>query len=165
MPVKRLPHVAMLGPIPPVAVDRGPWTLPLTHQKERTAIASPMLLWGVVEGEVPLESLGAGLGEVNTVFICPAAVAALAVAFHALDGARGVRIAGVPDARRLVVGAEQEVAHVLEDVEAQGGQLVLEREEAQERLNVLRGRESVLLTDGVVFDLEDVEARARHADA
>src|SRR5439155_19846943 len=106
MPVKHLPHVAMLGPIPPVAIDRGPWTMPLTNQKERTAVASPMLLRGVVEGEVPLESLRAGLREVNTVFICPAAVAALAVAFHALDRARGVRIAGIPDARRFVVGTK-----------------------------------------------------------
>src|SRR2546430_13206530 len=98
MPIKRLPHVAILGSIAPIAVDRGPRTLSLAHEKERTAFASPVLLWGVVEGEVPLESLRAGLGEVNAVFICPSTVAALAVAFHPLDRARGVRIAGVPDA-------------------------------------------------------------------
>src|SRR5207244_1814189 len=98
MPVKRLPHVAILGSIPPVAVDRRPWALTLAHEEERAPIASAMLLRSVIEGEIPLESLRARLGEVDAVFIRPAAVAPLAVAFHSLHRPRGERIAGVPDA-------------------------------------------------------------------
>ncbi len=106
MAVQRLPYIAMLRPIPPVVVDRGSRALALAHEKEPASLASPVLLRGVVEREVALEALRVGLGEVDAILVRPAAVAALAVPFHPLDRARCVGIAGVPDTRGALVGAE-----------------------------------------------------------
>src|SRR5207245_6824135 len=109
--------------------------------------------------------LRARLGEVDAVLIGAAAVGALALPLDASHGARRVGIAGLPDAGRALVPAEEQGPHVLKEIKPEALQLALEPREAPERLEVLLDREGVLAADQLVVHLKDVEPGRGHAEA
>src|SRR5688572_26315309 len=75
-----LPQPAQLGAVAPVAVDRGARALAATHEEEPAALASTVLLGGLLQGEVALEPGRVGLEEVDAVLVGAPAVAALSIA-------------------------------------------------------------------------------------
>ena len=146
----------------PSIAPPGHWPLHIT--KKRQSVAAAGVLRRVVQREVALEAFAVGLDEVDAVLVRAPAVAALAVALDALDGPRGVRIAGVPDAGRGLIVPEQHLANVGEHVEAQPPELGLERGEVDEGGDLLVDGEPVLGADRRALDLEIVQTRARDAE-
>src|SRR5438046_1898313 len=77
--VESHPHVTLSGFVAPVAVDRCAGTLSAAHQKEPARIASAVLLWRVIQRDVPLKSLSRRFHEVDSVLVGAGAIAELAV--------------------------------------------------------------------------------------
>src|SRR5882672_5672281 len=130
---QRRPQVALARSVPPICTDRATGALPFAQQKEAASAAAADGLRRVIQREVALEAFAVGFDEVDPVLVGPPAIAALAMALHPLDGARGVRIAAIPDTGRGLILAEEHMTDVGEHVEAQVGKLRFERRAVEKR--------------------------------
>src|SRR5262245_32596605 len=165
MSVQRLPNLAVLGAIAPVCIQSRAGTLPFAHQEETATFAPAVLLRGVVKGKIPLKAFRRGLREVDSVLVGTAAVAALTVAFDSLNRARRVGIARIPDAGRAVVLTDQQIAHILEQIQFQRLKLFLQIQEAEKRFEVLCRAERVFVPDRLAFYFKNVQPRGLDANA
>src|SRR5207253_1971652 len=102
---------AVFGTVAPVTIDSRPRTLTLAHQEEAAALTAAVLLGRVIERDVAFVAGSVSLSKVDAVFVGPATVGLLTVAFDAVDRRRGVRVAGHPDARGLLIVRQQQIFH------------------------------------------------------
>src|SRR5688500_826192 len=82
-------------------------TVPFAGIEEAAALTPMKLLRRIVKTEVSFETRCISFDPVRPLLAGPPTVADVALPIDAVNGLRGVRIAGVPRARRIILAFEQ----------------------------------------------------------
>jgi hypothetical protein len=102
----------VFGSIAPITINRSTWALTFAHQEEAATFASAILLVRFPQRELSLVINRRRLDKPDTFFVYTSTVASLPVPLDSSDSLGRIWIAGVPDARRLVIFKSHHVVHV-----------------------------------------------------